>query len=175
VLVEALCGTEVSDYAAVDLFEPALQFAAENSRRLTCRTQIVSADFQHFMDRPLQTWDVIFIGFSYHHLIGDAKLTFARKLRKAVSEGGEWIFFEPVLCQRQSRADYLERWKESLEQDWDVFNATEKSAIWNHVANYDFPESRQSFEEIALKAGLHGFEHLYTDPWQFYGAFRAIA
>lgn len=112
---------------------------------------------------------------TYHHLAGVAKLAFARKLRDAVSAGGEWIFFEPILCEQQTRSDYLERWKQSLEKDWKVFSAAEKSTIWDHVSNYDFPESCESFEEIASHAGFRAFEHLYSDPMRFYGAFRAMA
>jgi 16S rRNA G966 N2-methylase RsmD len=173
--VGALSGTKVSDYTAVDLSEPALRLASQNARLLACDTQLVLQDFQDYLDPPPRIWDVIFIGFSYHHLIGDAKLAFARKLRRAVSARGEWIFFEPMLQGDQTRAGYLERWKRSLDEDWEAFNPEEKTTIWEHVSNYDFPERRESFEQIALEAGFRAFEHLYTDPFGFYGAFRAIA
>jgi hypothetical protein len=173
--VGALTGTRVSNYTAVDLSEPALQLAATNARLLACGTQTVLGDFQDYLNPPPRTWNVIFIGFSYHHLITAAKLVFARRLRDALSAGGEWIFFEPILFGGRTRADYLKRWKISLEEDWKEFNAEEKSMIWEHVSNHDFPESRESFAEIALQAGFRAFEHLYTDPFRFYGAFRAIA
>jgi 16S rRNA G966 N2-methylase RsmD len=173
--VGALSGTKVSEYTAVDLSEPALRLASQNARLLACDTQLVLQDFQDYLDPPPRIWDVIFIGFSYHHLIGDAKLAFARKLRRAVSARGEWIFFEPMLQGDQTRAGYLERWKRSLDEDWEAFNPEEKTTIWEHVSNYDFPERRESFEQIALEAGFRAFEHLYTDPFGFYGAFRAIA
>jgi 16S rRNA G966 N2-methylase RsmD len=173
--VGALVGTRVSDYIAVDLSEPALQLAATNARRLTCGAQLVLADFQDYLNPSSRRWDVIFIGFSYHHLVGGAKLAFARRLHRALNAGGEWIFFEPILNEDQTRAGYLERWKKSLDEDWKEFNAEEKSTIWEHVAKFDFPESREKFKEIASKAGFRGFEHLYTDPSRFYGAFRAFA
>jgi 16S rRNA G966 N2-methylase RsmD len=173
--VGALIGTRVSAYTAVDLSEPALRLATTNARRLACGTQIVLADFEDYLNPPPRKWDVIFIGFSYHHLIGAAKLAFARRLHDALSAGGEWIFFEPMLFGGQTRADYLKRWKKSLEEDWKEFNPEEKATIWEHVSNHDFPESHASFEEIAWQAGFRAFEHLYTDPFRFYGAFRALA
>lgn len=173
--IGALSATTVTNYTAVDLSEPALRIAAQNARSLAFNTQVVLRDFQDYLDSPSRIWDVIFIGFSYHHLIGEAKLAFARKVRLALGAGGEWIFFEPVLHREQTRAEYLERWKKSLDDDWKDFSREEKSAIWEHVSKYDFPESPARFEEMALEAGFRAFEHLYTDPYQFYGAFRAFA
>ena len=171
----ALSATTVTDYTAVDLSEPALRLAVQNARSLGCNTQIVLRDFQDYLDSPPRIWDIIFIGFSYHHLIGEAKLAFARKVRHALGARGEWIFFEPVLHSDQTRVEYLERWKKSLDEDWKDFSREEKSAVWEHVSRYDFPESPERFEEMALEAGFRAFEHLYTDPYQFYGAFRAVA
>ena len=84
--VGALRGTNVSDYVAVDLSEPALSLAASNASSLRCATQVVRRDFQE----------------------------------------------------------------------------------------YDFPENLRTFEQIALEGGFRSFEHLYTDPFCFYGAFHAI-
>ena len=80
-----------------------------------------------------------------------------------------------MLHREQTRAEYLERWKKSLDDDWKDFSWEEKSAVWEHVSQYEFPESPARFGEMALEAGFRASEHLYTDPYQFYGAFRAVA
>ena len=51
----------------------------------------------------------------------------------------------------------------------------EKTIIWEHVSSYDFPENLRTFVRIVLDGGFRTFEHLYTDPLCFYGAFRAVA
>jgi cyclopropane fatty-acyl-phospholipid synthase-like methyltransferase len=173
--VGALTGTAVSDYTAVDLSEQALEVAAKNVRSLGCEARTVSRDFRDFFDPPPRTWDVIFIGFSFHHLAGDDKLSFARKLRSALNPGGEWIFFEPILSGGESRAGYLERWKSYFEQHWTICTPEEKVAIWEHVSECDHPESPEQFDASALHAGFTACEHLFTDPCGFYGGFRAIA
>lgn len=71
--------TKVSDYTAVDVSEPALRLAAKRARLLACNTQVVLRDFQDYLDPPPRIWDIIFIGFSYHHLIGEAKRAFVRR------------------------------------------------------------------------------------------------
>ncbi len=77
--VGALSGTKVSDYTAVDVSEPALRLAAKRARLLARNTQVVLRDFQDYLDPPPRIWDIIFIGFSYHHLIGEAKRAFVRR------------------------------------------------------------------------------------------------
>jgi cyclopropane fatty-acyl-phospholipid synthase-like methyltransferase len=173
--VDALAGTAIADYTAVDLSEQALELAAKNAVSLGCPFRVIAADFQDFLEVPQRTWDVILIGFSLHHLVGEDKLTFARKLRPAVAAKGEWIFFEPILSGGEARASYLERWKGCLDRHWTGFSMDEKALIWGHVSECDYPESPERFEEIARRAGFSACEHLSTDPYGFYCAFRASA
>jgi SAM-dependent methyltransferase len=172
--VGALCGTKVSDYTAVDLAEPALFLAASNARSLRCATEVVHRDFQEYVNTASRLWDVIFISFSFHHLNSKAKVAFAPQIRRTLSAGGEWIFFEPMLQGKETREGFLDRWKASLEHDWREFTPEEKTIIWEHVSQYDFPENLRTFERLALEGGFRTFEHLYTDPFCFYGAFRAV-
>jgi 16S rRNA G966 N2-methylase RsmD len=172
--VGALRGTKVSDYIAVDLSEPALSVASSNARSLGCATQVLHRDFQEYVSAASRLWDIIFIGFSFHHLNSKAKVAFAPQIRHALSAGGEWIFFEPMLHGNETRKQFLDRWKASLEHDWQEFTPQEKTTIWEHVSRYDFPENLRTFERIALEGGFRTFEHVYTDPFCFYGAFRAV-
>ena len=172
--VGALRGTNVSDYVAVDLAEPALSLAANNARSLRCATQVVRRDFQEYVNAASRLWDVIFIGFSFHHLKGQAKAAFAPQVRRVLGAGGEWIFFEPMLDGQETREEFLDRWKASLEHDWQAFTSEERKIIWEHVSQYDFPENLRTFERIACEGGFRSLEHLYTDPFRFYGAFRAL-
>jgi hypothetical protein len=172
--VGALRETKVSDYVAVDLSEPALSIASSSIRSLGCATQVVHRDFQEYVETASRLWDIIFIGFSLHHLDRNAKLAFAPQVRRVLSAGGEWIFFEPMLYGNETRANFLDRWKASLEHDWQVFTPDERATIWEHVSHYDFPENLRTFERIAREGGFRTFEHLYTDPFCFYGAFRAV-
>jgi ubiquinone/menaquinone biosynthesis C-methylase UbiE len=172
--VDALRGTNVSEYIAVDLSEPALSVASNNARSLGCATQVVHRDFQEYVNAAVRRWDIIFIGFSFHHLDSKAKVAFAPQICRALSAGGEWIFFEPMLDGNETREEFLDRWKASLERDWHEFTSEEKKTIWEHVSQYDLPENLRTFERIALEGGFRSVEHLYTDPFRFYGAFRAL-
>jgi SAM-dependent methyltransferase len=170
----ALRGTNVSDYTAVDLSEPALAVASGNARSLGCATQVVHQDFQEYVNAVSRLWKIVFIGFSLHHQDGKAKVAFAPRIRRVLSAAGEWIFFEPMLHGSETCEEFLDRWKASLEQDWREFTPKEKATVWEHVSQYDFPENLETFERIVLEGGFRRFEHLYSDPFCFYGAFCAL-
>jgi hypothetical protein len=40
--------------------------------------------------------------------------------------------------------------------------------------NVNLPENLSTFEQIALEGGFQTFAPLYTDPFCFYGALRAV-
>ena len=159
---------------SVDLAEPALSVVSRSARSLGCASQVIHQDFQEYVNAASRRWDIIFIGFSFHHLETKAKVAFAPEIRRALSTGGEWIFFEPMLDGDETRQEFLDRWKASLEHDWQEFTPEEKMTIWEHVSQDDFPENLSTFERIALEGGFRILEHLYTDPCRFYGAFRAL-
>jgi SAM-dependent methyltransferase len=171
--VGALRGTNVSDYVAVDLSEPALLVGSRNADSLGCAARVLHQDFREYVNAASRFWDVIFMGFSLHHLKREAKLAFAPQVRRVLSAGGEWIFFEPMLHGEETREHFLDRWKASLEHDWQEFTPDERATIWEHVSHYDFPENLKTFERIAYEGGFRTLEHLYTDRFCFYGAFRA--
>jgi ubiquinone/menaquinone biosynthesis C-methylase UbiE len=172
--VAALRGTNVSEYIAVDLSEPALSVASDNAHSLGCATQVIRQDFQEYVNAASRRWDIIFVSFSFHHLDIKAKVAFAPQICRALSAGGEWIFFEPMLDGQETREEFLDRWRASLEHDWQAFTSEERRTIWEHVSQYDFPENLRTFERIAFEGGFRSLEHLYTDPFRFYGAFRAL-
>jgi hypothetical protein len=67
----------------------------------------VHRDFQEYVNAASRLWDIIFIGFSFHHLNSKAKLAFASQTRRVLSAGGEWIFFEPGLDGNEKRKEFL--------------------------------------------------------------------
>ena len=147
--------------------------ATSSDALLPCRTQIVLGDFQEDLNPPRRSWDITFIGFSYHHLIGPEKLAFAQRPRAAHGEGGEWTFFEPLLCEDQTRADYL---KQGLSRTIGKGSTQRRRPRFGiMLSTLTIRRVCESFTEIALQAGFRAFEHLYTDPFRFYGAFRALA
>ena len=79
-----------------------------------------------------------------------------------------------MLDGQETREEFLDRWRASLEHDWQAFTSEERRTIWEHVSQYDFPENLRTFERIAFEGGFRSLEHLYTDPFRFYGAFRAL-
>ncbi len=170
--LQALRGLPVGFYSGVDLAPQAVELAIQNLRASGLPGDVKQADFRHFRQDPDRLWDVIFIGFSFHHLVGEEKIDFARLLRPAVAPGGDWIFLEPIRIAGESREEYMLRWKAEFDQHWTAFSQEERTAIWEHVSTCDHPESLERFEEIARLAGFNEIECLGTDPTGLYAMIR---
>ena len=137
--------------------------------------RVVHQDFNELCKRSLPPVGDYFYRLSHFTPLNrKAELVFAPLVRRMLGARGEWIFFEPMLQGNETREEFLDRWKASLEHDWQEFTPEEKTTIWEHVSQYDFPENLGTFERIAFEGGFRSFEHLYTDPFCFYGAFRAM-
>ncbi|MGC1479295.1 MAG: class I SAM-dependent methyltransferase [Chthoniobacterales bacterium] len=169
---EVLAGLAVSEYTGVDLAGGALELAGVNLKAVGIAGKLVEADFREFVATTTERWDVVFIGFSYHHLIGEEKVEFARQVHGVLKPGGELVFVEPLLADRETRGDYLLRWRKHFERDWTGFTEAERVSIWNHVSGYDYPESLDRYLAIGEVAGYDERNCQVIDPKNFYGMIR---
>ena len=64
----ALSGTKVSSYTGVDFSSPAIALAAEKTATLHHPRRFHEQDFTHFLSDNNETFDVIYLGLSLHHL-----------------------------------------------------------------------------------------------------------
>jgi SAM-dependent methyltransferase len=171
--LQALHGLPVGLYTGVDLAPQAITLAADNLRASGLHGGVVDADFRQYLRDSNRLWDVIFIGFSFHHLIGGEKAEFAGLLRQTLAPDGEWIFLEPLMTDGETRAGYLLRWKAEFDLHWTAFSEDERQAIWEHVSTCDHPETLEQFLEIGQSAGFQQLECLGNDPTGLYAMFRA--
>jgi hypothetical protein len=123
----------------------------------------VHRDFQEYVNAASRLWDIIFIGFSFHHLNSKAKLAFASQTRRVLSAGGEWIFFEPGLDGNEKRKEFLIAGRLLL-------STTGKGSLRgkdNHlgdISRYDFSRKSKDVRADRARRRLPNFEHVYTDP-----------
>jgi hypothetical protein len=72
--VAALRGTNVSEYIAVDLSEPALSVASDNAHSLGCATQVIRQDFQEYVNATSRRWGIILLASRFITWIAKPKL-----------------------------------------------------------------------------------------------------
>jgi len=167
-----LRGSKVSAYTGVDFSAPALALAASQVSELGCPHTLHEADFAGFLKGNDQTFDVIYLGLSLHHLERDAKREAMEYLRRATAPGGALYLFEPVLHDSETREGYVRRWAAAMKGPYDVFPASARAALLDHVTESERPESAEDYQSFAREAGFQCGRILFTDPGNFYTLFK---
>jgi ubiquinone/menaquinone biosynthesis C-methylase UbiE len=168
----ALSGTKVSSYTGVDFSSPAIALAAEKTATLHHPRRFHEQDFTHFLSDNNETFDVIYLGLSLHHLETATKREMMQHLRRATAKGGSFYLFEPILHDGESREGYVERWAEAMDGPYDPFPPAARTALRDHVRASERPESVEEYLASAQAAGFSHGEILFTDPSNFYALFR---
>ncbi|MFM8718620.1 MAG: class I SAM-dependent methyltransferase, partial [Chthoniobacterales bacterium] len=168
----ALHGTKVGAYTGVDFSAPALALAGNKTAELRCPRSLHEADFTRFLRENKQTFDVVYLGLSLHHLERENKRETMKDLRRAVAPGGPLYLFEPILHGGESREGYVARWAAAMDGPYDLFPAEARAALRDHVTESERPESAEDYQGFAVEAGFTDAEILFTDPGHFYCLFK---
>jgi SAM-dependent methyltransferase len=171
----ALQESAVQAYTAVDFSAPALLLGRENTRALGCGREFIEADFTSYLRRTGDTFDVVYLGLSLHHLQTEAKRAALQALRHRVAPGGVVFLFEPILLEGESREECLTRWRGQMDRGYAAFPAGAREAIWAHVSSADYPETVTNYLGAARAAGFARGEEVFTEPEQLYSLFRLTA
>jgi SAM-dependent methyltransferase len=125
----ALRGSKVSTYTGVDFSAPALALAGNKTAELGCPRSLQEADFTHFLRKNKDSFDVIYLGLSLHHLERETKRETMKHLRRAVAPGGTLYLFEPILHGDETREGYVARWAAAMDGPYDPFPADARAAL----------------------------------------------
>ena len=168
----ALRDTQISSYTGVDFSAPALALAANKIAELGCPRTLHEADFTDFLRQNKESFDVIYLGLSLHHLEGETKREMMTHLRRATAPRGTFYLFEPFLQAGENREDYVARWAAAMDGPYDPFPSAARDALRDHVRESERPESKDEYLSAARAAGFQDGEVLFTDPDHFYSLFR---
>jgi SAM-dependent methyltransferase len=168
----ALQGTQISFYTGVDFSAPALALAANRTAELGCSRTLHEADFTDFLRQNKESFDVIYLGLSLHHLEGETKREMMTHLHRATASGGTFYLFEPFLRVGENRESYVARWAAAMDGPYDPFPPAARNALRDHVRESEKPESKDEYLSAARAAGFQDGEVLFTDPDNFYSLFR---
>ncbi|MGA1123098.1 MAG: class I SAM-dependent methyltransferase [Chthoniobacterales bacterium] len=168
----ALQETKVSAYVGVDFSAPALALAADKIAELGCPRTLHEADFTDFLRDNKESFDVIYLGLSLHHLERETKREMMTHLHRATAPGGTFYLFEPILHAGENREGYVARWAAAMDGPYDPFPAAARDALREHVRESERPESADEYLAAAKAAGFRDSEILFTDAGNFYSLFR---
>jgi len=163
-----LKGRPVRSYTGIDLSPVALELAANNTRELLAPCRLEAGDFISSISTLPESYDIIYIGLSLHHLSRPEKEYFFGELRRKLQPGGFLLVFDPVLTPGETRDSYMGRWVDNAQWSWSALSVEEIEGAVHHVTTSDFPEEISTLNRMAVAAGFKPAEVLFSDRTDFY-------
>lgn len=163
--MEAFKRCKLASYLGLDLSEPALELAARNLAGLPCPVRLELADMLEGLSLIEAPVDVIFSGFALHHLAVEDKARFFALSRNALKPGGLLLLTDVMREPGQSRDDYLKAYLGYAEQHWQSLVPAEFTLLREHVGNFDYPETAETYERMARESGFASSRQLSRHTW----------
>jgi len=165
---EVLEGRNLSSYTGMDISPVALDLAARNTLPLKAPCTLKAGDFVTEIASLPDTYDIIYIGLSLHHLPRVEKEYFFGELHKKLAPGGVLLIFDPVLTPGETHDSYMGRWVDHAEWAWNALTAEEVAGAVQHVTTSDYPEEIGTLNRMAVSSGFEPAEVLFMDHTDFY-------
>jgi len=168
----ALRDTQFEKYIGIDVSEQALTLAKEEFAGSDIEARFVSADFINFdkiIELPV---DVVWVGFSLHHLETADKLEFMKKVKKALSSDGLFIVYEPIFLEGENQGSYYERFKETFYLHWTGLSKEETESLLEHVRESEKPETTKDWIKLGKEAGFNQAEKVFSEKTGLYELFK---
>lgn len=157
-------GTQVARYEGLDLSLPALQCAAENLKDVPYEVDLDEEDMVSGVARRTEVADMIWCGYSIHHLQSAEKQEMLTSIHRALKPGGIFVSSEPVCRAGETRKDYTGRWHHELRLRFEVLSDEEFDHIWQHISTQDFAETPEDWIAMGEKAGFRTSREIFRFP-----------
>ncbi|MGA7595662.1 MAG: class I SAM-dependent methyltransferase [Gallionella sp.] len=154
-LAQCLVQSPPAHYLGVDLSETALREAQTCLAELPCPVELAHGDLLEILEAADRQWDVIFTGFSLHHLSLDRKARLFKAAGRCLPDNGWLLMVDVVREEGQDREDYLREYLRDMRVRWTQIPPDQLEAACEHVAACDFPEKLPVLREMAQAAGLN--------------------
>jgi len=169
---KVLQNTKAKKYIGIDVSEQALTLAKEEFVGSDIEARFVSAgfiDFDQIIEAPA---DVIWVGFSLHHLDTVDKLRFMQKAKKALSNDGVFIIYEPILLEGEDRSMYFKRFKQTFDIHWKGLTKEEVESLLEHVRESEKPETTKGWIQLGKEAGFTKAEKVFSEKTGLYEIYK---
>jgi ubiquinone/menaquinone biosynthesis C-methylase UbiE len=160
----ALKGTRIAHYHGMDLSQAALDLARNALAELTCPVNLERRDYVEALSDYTERADVVWIGYSLHHLRASAKLALMRKIRAAMGACGVFLMCEPASPDDEDRSAWLRRYERLNQPLWTALTPEEWDAVMTHVRANDFPETSSRWHTLGREAGFSEVREVFIAP-----------
>jgi SAM-dependent methyltransferase len=141
-------------YVGVDRSPQALAAATTRVANLGPRAELVTADFVDFLEAHDDQFDVIYVGFSAHHLREAGLRRFFAAIVRRLTPSGVFAAYEPFTLPDETRDEYIDRHCQMVDHYWLNISAEDRVACKTHIRENDYPIALRQWNLLASTAGL---------------------
>ena len=156
-----LKNTLIEKYTGVDIAGDTFLSAKENMSNIGCIKEFIEEDMQNFIKYNHNKFDIILLGFVFHHLNNKEKEHFIIEASKNLNDGGRIIIIDILKAEKEQDDHFTSNLIRHLTPIIQTFNEDDYHNICHHIKNYDIPGYKSLYENIAHKSYLH-YSSLYT-------------
>lgn len=156
----------VQYYYGIDLSSFALEIAKKNLEYFKCEVNLKCNDILDGMSQISRQFDIIFTSFVIHHLPKEAKQRFFDLAKEKLTDQGMLIYVDVMKDhEKQDRTTYINDYLGFAKQHWNQLNEKEMEAVYEHVSQYDFPESLETNILLAKNSGFQKHLKVSHHTW----------
>lgn len=151
-------------YQGVDLSDAALDLARKRLGYLG-KTAWAKQDLLEHLKQDTEKYDVIFSGYAVHHLTTASKSEVFASASRHLESGGCFMLVDVIRESEQTREAYIADYLSKIRNNWQGLTAQMVDEACAHVAAFDFPESFETLDLMAQRAGFQkGILHAKFGP-----------
>jgi SAM-dependent methyltransferase len=170
----ALARCSVAAYKGYDLAEAPLDAARRNLATLGCTVDLCRADLLEALRQETAAFDLIFCGFSLHHLTAEDKGEFFQLAHRRLKTCGMLLVIDPAREEDEPRPIYLDHYCGWIRAEWRKMSPAALEAICDHIRNNDYPETAIDLRAAAAEAGFDRARELERFGWHHTWAFEKL-
>ncbi|QMT59869.1 class I SAM-dependent methyltransferase [Legionella sp. PC997] len=159
-VASVLSATSIERYIGIDAAPDVLKMAENTLALLPCKKEFIADNMTVALPRLSVPVDVIFTSYAVHHLSLQDKINFIATCKQKLNPNGYLLMIDGVLQLDQTREEWLNALKSRIvESNPDITN-DEIIARMEHPRADDYPESIDTFAQIAQQQSWSNFQVL---------------
>ena len=160
-------------YVGVDIAKAVLSLAEKNLTATSTPFVLLEQDFVEHLQKSEDTYDLILISFSLHHLETQEKQHFFELARKRLNPGGFLAVIDIIRLNGQGRSEWLAQCYPYMERRSQGKCQKSCETAHAHMQKADFPEEAQTYVAMARQAGFKSVELAYHHQKSTFGVLIA--
>lgn len=153
-----LLNKTITKYIGIDEAKDVLKMSAANLDALNFEKEFIADNMITAISEVKAPVDIIFTSYAVHHLNVEQKTNFIAECKQKLHEDGFLLMVDCTLAESQTRDEWLAALKNRMKATIPHDNLDEIDIRMQHPSDADFPESINTFANIAQQQAWKSFQ-----------------